>query len=79
MIKSFIFPIILAVSGVEVDEDVDEDEEDPSNGVQDRILPRIWCRLKCAPICIAQPKAACVCTKTFLGIFPLFTINLPCC
>ncbi|TRY80340.1 hypothetical protein TCAL_12799 [Tigriopus californicus] len=112
MIKSFIFPILLAfsgmallsmalpaepedplpndvqqyvhtevklVEGVEPDEDVDDDEEDDSNGVQDRILPRVWCRLKCAPICIAQPNATCVCTKTFLGIFPLFTINLPCC
>eukprot|EP00095_Tigriopus_kingsejongensis_P004370 maker-scaffold57_size444674-snap-gene-3.28 protein:Tk04370 transcript:maker-scaffold57_size444674-snap-gene-3.28-mRNA-1 annotation:"multispecies: abc transporter" len=62
----------------------DEEEQDRTAlgampGSENRIFPRLWCRLKCARICIANPNATCVCTKTFLGIFPLFTIRLTCC
>ncbi|XP_059097336.1 uncharacterized protein LOC131891719 isoform X2 [Tigriopus californicus] len=73
-VQQFVHTEVKLVEGGDADLNADESEdEENAPAVQDRIFPRLWCRLKCAPICIAQPNATCVCTKTFLGIFPIFS------
>ncbi|XP_059098353.1 uncharacterized protein LOC131892570 [Tigriopus californicus] len=56
---------------------VDEGGED-MDGSEDRLFHGAWCRLKCLPRCAAAPNGTCTCTKMFLGIFPIFSITIPC-
>eukprot|EP00095_Tigriopus_kingsejongensis_P012163 maker-scaffold345_size201316-snap-gene-0.9 protein:Tk12163 transcript:maker-scaffold345_size201316-snap-gene-0.9-mRNA-1 annotation:"multidrug resistance protein b" len=56
----------------------DSDLEDRAEDADNRLNRQRWCQRKCSGQCAGNPNSTCVCRKTFMGVFTLFTMNIRC-